>query len=104
MSFLSLKDLLPRSVRAAGISDKVQAAQAIEACRRALRELLPPAAARLVEPLYVRDGVLTVSAASPAAAQELRFREAKLLSRCSELCPFPLVRIRYQLRQGNEPT
>lgn len=96
MSFLPLKDLLPRAVRTAGIGDQVQAARALETARRVMAEFLPPEAMAGVQPLRLQHGTLTVQVPSSAVAQELSLRQGELLRRLNLRDPLRVERLRFR--------
>ncbi|TSC76865.1 MAG: hypothetical protein G01um101431_48 [Parcubacteria group bacterium Gr01-1014_31] len=79
MPFLPLKDLLPRALRTAKITDQVQAAQVLDAAQRVLAQLLPPQAMTGVQVLQLRQGTLTIRVPSSAVANELRLRQGDVL-------------------------
>lgn len=97
MSFHPLKHLLSKSVRTAGIADQVEAAQVLELCRQAVSAVLPPAAARQVQPLHVRHGTITLEVSSPALANELRLRQIEILRQLNQRSPLPVSQLRFQL-------
>ncbi|MDD5109799.1 MAG: DUF721 domain-containing protein [Patescibacteria group bacterium] len=97
MAFLSLKDLLPKAIRSAGIAEQVQAARILDASQAIIRQLLPPVVSRQVTPLRISHGVLVLQVASSAIAQELRFRENAILRQLGEQFPGRVERLRYQM-------
>lgn len=97
MPFRQLKDLLLRSVRSAGISDQVEAAQVLERCRQAIAVVLPEAVASQVLPLSVRHGAITLQVTSPALANELRLRQTEILRQLNQHSPLPVSQFRFQL-------
>ncbi len=84
MAFSSLRDLLSRSLRTAGIDRQVRAAQVVDTFGAVVAQHLGAPVAAQATAVHLRDGVLTVRCASSAMAQELRLREPKLLATLNE--------------------
>lgn len=84
MAFSSLRDLLTRSLRTAGIDRQVRAAQAVDAFGAVVAQHLGAPVAAQAAAVHLRDGVLTVRCGSSAMAQELKLRERELLATLNE--------------------
>jgi hypothetical protein len=63
-----------------GLSQKVQASQAMEAFRLFVQSELPEVNAEDIEPLFIRHDTLVVRTHIPAVAQLLKDNEEELLS------------------------
>lgn len=96
MSFLPLKDLLPKAIRTAGISHQVQAAVVLEIFQRVLPEIVPPKVASQAKAVRFQDGHVTVQVTSSAMAQELKGREADIVQRVNADSPLPVERLRFE--------
>ena len=96
MPFLPLKDLLPKAIRTAGSSDQVQAAVVLETFQRVLDDAAPPRVASQAKAVRLQDGHLTVQVASSVIAQELKGREAEILSQVNAKSPLPVERLRFE--------
>jgi len=99
MSFLPLKDLLPKAVRMAGIANQVEAALALKVCGDVLSRVLPPGVFSHLALLHVVGGTLTIEVANSAIAQEIRLREREILRRLKERCPIMVNNLRSRLRE-----
>lgn len=99
MSFHTLKHLLSKSVRTAGIADQVEAARVLELCRQAISSVLPAAVASQVVPLHVRHGAITLQVSSPALASELRLRQTEILSRINRDATLRIERLQYRIAE-----
>lgn len=77
MRGLSQGDLLGR-LRHAGIAGQVRASQAKEAFLLYLASEFPDVPSTTIEPLYVREHVLTVRCTSPALTQQLHEQEVEI--------------------------
>ena len=62
----------------------VVSASAVEIAVEVITELLPAGLAEHVKPLYVKNRTLTVTCASSVAAQEIRLRQAEIVSMINE--------------------
>lgn len=96
MTFLPLKDLLPKAVRSAGISDQVQAAVVVEIVRAVLPAVVPAAVVSKAQPLHFHDGQLTLQVSSSAVAQELKGHEADIVRLVNAHSPVPVERLRFE--------
>ncbi len=96
MSFTPLKKLVDDSVNRAGIKDDVEASLAIDAAQKIFNEMFGEDVGKLMKPLYVKRGVLTVSCVSSVAAQELKLRDREIIKKLQERIGKPLVeRLRF---------
>jgi hypothetical protein len=79
--FKDIKTLLPRSVKRAGISRKLQTAGILHIFRQEAEKILQGDLTDQVKPLYMKRGVLVVATLSSLAAKKLQENEKKLLRR-----------------------
>lgn len=97
MSLIPLGHLLGKSLKRAGILRQVASAVILDEFTKIVNELCGNAVSERVRGLYVKDRVLTVACLSPAAAQELKFRERKILEKLNSHSKMPVERLRYLL-------
>jgi predicted nucleic acid-binding Zn ribbon protein len=103
MPFQSLKEILPQTLHALGIGDRVRERQVIRAWQAAVAAVAPRLAAA-GEPAQLDGGVLTIRVAEPAAATGLASREADLLqamtSHLSQTGVPAIERLHFQLKRN----
>lgn len=75
----SFHDLLRTYGRAAPWEKRATAAAALQTCRMYIDTCLPHPLAEQVQPLHLRQGVLTLSATHPAIAQRIQQEASALL-------------------------
>lgn len=91
MSFTSLDRLLDKSVNRAGIRGHLIVQQLFAAFEEVVAEHLGEAAARVVKPLYFKQGTLTVACLSTAVADQLVHQQARLIDDVNRLVGKQLV-------------
>lgn len=89
-------------MRRANDRDQVLAAVVLDAARRALADVLPAGATRVVVPASFRDGNLTVRAGSSVVAAEVRVLSERLKARTTRILkrrgfdvPVTEIRVRF---------
>lgn len=75
---LSIKNILPTSLKRAGILSRVSAVAITAEAEQVLTEVLGPGKQHC-KALYVKNTILTVASLRPAISEEIRFREAEIL-------------------------
>ena len=81
MSFIPLKNLIPKALQNAGIASKVASAVILDRFNNVIIEIFGRSILKKIRPLYLKDQILTVACLNSVVAQELRFREEEILSR-----------------------
>jgi hypothetical protein len=71
--------MLKRNVNTAGIGLRVEAVLVLDEFRKAIEKIFHMKAETICKPLYFKDGIVTISCFSAAAAQEIYLREALLV-------------------------
>lgn len=74
MSFASLGDLLPQSLRQADVVQRLNAAKVVEVAGSVAGRLFPPAQMRFIHPVSFVEGTLRVAITAPAAAHAIRLK------------------------------
>src|SRR3989338_442454 len=93
--FRPLKDYLSNAVRRTGAERSITAAVIVEAAAPILFQLVPELRPTDFRFVSYRSGVLTVAAANPAVAEELRLRESAILEVLGETFPGqPMIQLR----------
>jgi len=92
MAFNALSGLLKSSARKRGIASQVEAAMILEFFKQVARDIFGDEALKLMRPLYVKEGVLTIAVLSPAFAQELKLRESDVTRAINEKMAFVVVK------------
>lgn len=79
MSFDSIGSLLKENINTAGIGHRVEAVLVLEEFQKVIERIFHMKADTICKPLYFKDGIITVSCFSAAAAQEISLREALMV-------------------------
>jgi hypothetical protein len=80
-----IKALLPKAIKRAGISKKVEQEEILKLFRQVCTDFLSPAAAAKIKPLYLFDQILTVVSISEESLQEFKNQEAKIIKRINKI-------------------
>ena len=78
--FQSLGNLLNKNIKRSGISHHVENAMVLETFTKVLLEVMGPKISAQVKPTYIRNRVLTIACMSSVLAQEVRFKEKKIVT------------------------
>ncbi len=80
MSFESLKHILPQSFqkKSGGVARQVEAVLVVQKFQTVVEGMWGAVMTDRVRAVSLKDGILTIACLSPAAAAELRLREAEL--------------------------
>ncbi|MFA5134451.1 MAG: DUF721 domain-containing protein [Patescibacteria group bacterium] len=81
---IALRDLLPESLRKAGIAKEVNAARVCSEFNVILKEVLGGKAAEKANAIYVKNGTLTIAVMSSVIGQEIKLHEHELLQKLGE--------------------
>lgn len=85
MSFDSIGSLLKGNVNTAGIGLRVEAVLVLDEFAKTVEKIFRMKAETICKPLYFKDGVITISCFSAAAAQEIYLREALIVSELNKI-------------------
>ncbi len=80
MAFQPIRRILPDAIRQAGIDEQVSSVRILSLAAQTLEQFWGAEKANYVEWVSYKDGVLRAKALAPAAAQELRSWEVRLLN------------------------
>jgi len=80
MAFKPLGSLLRKNVQAKGMSYQVEAAMALQYFDEVVEDLWQGKMKGRAKPLYLKDHILTVASLSPVFSQELRLKQAAVVS------------------------
>ena len=98
MPFEHIKRELNRAVRRAGIGGEVTAAMIVEASRRAILEVMGKKIGNDIEPLFIKNGTLTVQVSSSIVAEELKFRALEVIEKTNKfLGKEEVLRLSYRI-------
>ncbi len=75
----TLQDLLRVRLRTAGIEPQVEASLVVSEAKKKLEMIFGKGILNKVQPLYVKEKVLTIAVLSSVVAQEIRFREKDIV-------------------------
>ncbi|NUM25471.1 MAG: DUF721 domain-containing protein [Candidatus Buchananbacteria bacterium] len=79
MGFTKIEKLLDRSVKKAGIQQQVQEAKVLEDFSNVMEVMFEPKVFAKVKPLYLKNGVLSVTCLSSVLAEKLKAQEPYIL-------------------------
>ena len=79
--FKSIKDILPKSIKKAGIKDKVEDGLAISKFNRIVAEVLEIKIKNKLRPLYLKQGFLVVACLDNELVKKLRSKENEIISK-----------------------
>lgn len=82
--FKSIKDILPKIIKKAGIKNKVEDGLAMSKFNRAAGEVLEIEMKNKVRPLYVKQGFLVVACLDNDLVERLREEEKRILSKINQ--------------------
>jgi predicted nucleic acid-binding Zn ribbon protein len=80
----SIKKILPKSIKKAGITKQVQAAMVTDYFTEAVAEVLGVTIAKKAKALYLKDKILMVACLSSVLAQELQLNQRKIINRINK--------------------
>jgi hypothetical protein len=80
MAFQPIRSLLPQAIRQAGIDEQVSSVRILTLAKETLQKFWGEEKAAYVEWVSFKDGVLRVRCQAPAAKQELKVWEVRLLN------------------------
>lgn len=80
----SLKELLPKAVKNAGISRQIEAVQVVKIANEVITEFLGPAATQRAQAIYFKDKTVTVACLSSVLSQELHLAEKQIIDRINQ--------------------
>lgn len=92
MSIRRIRDLLNGSLKRAGIYQKVNAAQIIDATKKIIQNHWGRSTLERVIPNYIQDGVLTITVKDSVYAAELKLKEEELLKEINQSCKTTAVK------------
>jgi predicted nucleic acid-binding Zn ribbon protein len=79
MSFIKLEEILPKSIKKAGIKKQVESAKILEEFNEVASRVFGPRVMKKIKPLYLRNGNLTITCLSSVLAEKLKAKEEKVL-------------------------
>jgi len=79
MTFIPLKNILPKYIRTTGIGRQIETAQAIEEFNKILVEMFGEGILKKARALHIRNKVLAVSCLSSVLTQEIYLRRNKII-------------------------
>ncbi|MFA6322372.1 MAG: DUF721 domain-containing protein [Candidatus Buchananbacteria bacterium] len=79
MSFTSIKKIIPKSVKAAGIQNNLNEAKILENFNETAAKVFGDRVLKKIKPLYIKDGTLMVACLSDVLAQYIRENERRFL-------------------------
>lgn len=85
MSWESLKSIMPKAVRSAGIQEKMTSVKVLESSSRILKARWGEGKAGLVEFVSFNQGTLKAQTTSPAAMQMLRVEQVAFINDLNRL-------------------
>lgn len=85
MPFQSIKRILPGAIRQVGLETQVTTIQVIQTSQDVLKRLWGEEKAALVEIRSYTDGALRLQTSVPAAAQEIKNTEIRLMNEINHL-------------------
>ncbi|MBP7133933.1 DUF721 domain-containing protein [Patescibacteria group bacterium] len=80
MAFQSIKRLIPGAIQAAGLETQITSVQVLQTTTDVLRRLWGEEKAALVEIRSYHEGALRLYTSTPAAAQECKIYEVRLMN------------------------
>ena len=82
--FVPIKDLLPKSIKNAGIEKQVEAAMIIEKFHQILQEMFGRKAVGRARAVYFKNGILTISSTSSVLIQEIYLKQKQIIKKINE--------------------
>lgn len=84
MTFQKLENLLPKSVKKAGIVNQVSAAIVCDKFIKVLNEVFDERVTKKVKPMYIKNKTLTIAVLNSVLAQEIKLHEPEILEKLNE--------------------
>ena len=91
MPFETLKYLLPKTLKRAGIKKQTETAIVLDRAREYLAKALSDEFTREITPAYVKYRTLTIACLSSAAASSVSLMEEELLEYVNKSFPRPMI-------------
>ncbi len=91
MPFETLKNLLPKTLKRAGIKKQTETAIILDRAREYLAIALSEEFLKDINPVYVRYRVLTIACLNSAAASSVSLMEEELLEYVNKSFPRPMI-------------
>jgi len=79
MAWQKLENLLPRSIKKAGIDKQVCAAVICDDFIKVLSEVFDERVTKKVKPMYIKNKTLTIGVLNSVLAQEIKLHEQEIL-------------------------
>jgi len=80
----SIKDLLPKAVKQAGISRQIEAVQVVQTANEVIAELIGPGAIQRAQAIYFKDKTITIACLSSILSQELQLAQPQIIDRINQ--------------------
>ena len=77
--FHSLGEIIKKTVKKAGIGNQVETALVLEDFSAVLTTIMGEKIGKSVKPMYIRNKTLTIACLSSVIAQEIKFKEQKII-------------------------
>lgn len=87
----SLKDLLPKAVKNAGISRQIEAVQVVQTANEVITELIGPGVIARAQAIYFKDKTITIACLSSILSQELQLAQTQIIDRINQRFDQPVV-------------
>ncbi|MBU0636588.1 MAG: hypothetical protein ABH818_00295 [Patescibacteria group bacterium] len=81
---LDIKTLLSKTIKQHGLGKKIAEKKVKEVFSQTVRQLFNNGLAYRVKPLYVKDGYLTIASLSESSIEQIKIKEAIIISKINE--------------------
>jgi len=81
MAWQKLENLLPKSIKKAGVDSQVSAAVICDDFIKVLSEVFDERVTKKVKPMYIKNKTLTIAVMNSVLAQEIKLHEPEILKK-----------------------
>lgn len=82
--FKSIKDILPQTIKKAGLEDKVQESLVLNKFSQIIKEILNPEIENKLRPLYLRHGFLVLACLDDELIEKIKKAERDIIYRINQ--------------------
>lgn len=80
MTFVKLEQLLPKSIKKAGISHQLDSLKILEEFNKVAKKIFGEEVMKKIKPLYLKNGTLSIACLSSVLGERLKSQEKRVLA------------------------
>lgn len=90
--FHDIKRILPGSIQRSGVSRQVEAVNVLKIFNKVAREVLSEEVIKQIEPMHIKNNILTIACLSSLVMQELQYKEGEIVEKINKEAGKEVVR------------